>query len=150
MSSVSSVVVFSNHYLTTEQLCWKSSRNWLSFDIPEFVFTDHDINDGQKFAHAGNNGNLLEFVLSEEPLIERLEHRIEASRRQGSHIELAAHLGAATPDVPGTTLLATITIERSHADQLRDLVPIKLTQLRTIGLRHEHQADRSWPDEFGN
>src|SRR5215203_526566 len=131
-----------DNLFTAEQLCWESSRDWLSFDIPEFVFTDHDINDGQKFAHAGNNGNLLEFVLSEESLIERLEHRIEANRSQGSHIELAAHLGAATPDVARTTLLATITIERSHADQLRDLVPVKLAQLRTIG-EQGHGGDKA-------
>src|SRR5215213_745583 len=28
---------------TAEQLCWKSSRNWLSFDIPGFVIAQHDI-----------------------------------------------------------------------------------------------------------
>jgi hypothetical protein len=128
--------------ITAEQLCWKSSRNWLSFDIPEFVFTNHHINDGEKFSHAGDDSNLLKFVPIDEPLIKSLEHRIGTNGREGRHVKLAAYLGAATPDVTSSTLLATITIERSHADQLRDLVPVKLAQLRTIG-EQRHRGDKA-------
>src|SRR6185503_11269230 len=57
-----SVVVFTNNSLTTEQLCGMSSRNWLRFDIPEFVIANHHIDDGQQFAHTSDNGDLLKFV----------------------------------------------------------------------------------------
>jgi len=47
---------------TAEQLCLKSSRNWLIFDIPNFVFANHHINDGEKFSHTSDDRNLLKFV----------------------------------------------------------------------------------------
>ena len=75
----------------------------------------------------------LSLFLVDEPLIESLDHRIEANGSQGSHVELAAHLGAAATDVTSATLLATVTIERGHADELGDLMTIKLAQFRTIG-----------------
>ena len=57
-------------------------------------------------------------------------------------LRLAAHLGTAAPNVTSAALLTTITIERSHADQLRDLVPVKLAQLRTIG-EQRHRGDKA-------
>src|SRR5829696_3175080 len=103
-----------------------SSRNWLRFDIPGFVIANHDVNDRQEFAHTSDDGDLLKFVAVDQPLIESFDHRIGTNSRQSSHVELAAHLGAAASYVPSATLLAAVPIDRCHADELRDLVPIKL------------------------
>src|ERR1051325_4712103 len=124
---------FSVREITAEQLCWKSSRNWLFFDIPEFVFTNHGIDDGKKFSHTGDDGHFLKFIPVDEPLIESLDHRVRTNSREGRHVKLGAYLGTAAPDVTSATLLSTVTIERSHSGQLGDLVPVKLAQLRTFG-----------------
>jgi len=59
-----------------------SSRNWLSFDSPDFVIAHHYIDDGQQFSHAGDNGNLLQFVSGNELLIKGFDNGIAANGSQ--------------------------------------------------------------------
>src|SRR5687768_2334605 len=100
---------------TTEQLCWMSSRNWLSFNSPDFVIAHHYIDYGQQFAHTGDNGNLLRFVSRDKPLIEGFDNWIAANGSQGGHVELGSDLSSAGKDVTSTTLFTTVTIERRDA-----------------------------------
>ena len=58
----------------------------------------HRIEDRQEFAHAGGEGDLLGFAHSLQALIEGPDHRIEASRHDGIHIQDGAHLRSSTPD----------------------------------------------------
>ena len=106
---------FLGEFLTTEQLCWKSSRKWLSFDIPGLVIANHDIDDGQEFSHTGDDGDLLKFVSGDEPLIESFDNWVAANGSQGGHVELGADLGTAGKNVTSTTLFTTVTIERCYA-----------------------------------
>ena len=88
-----------------------SSRNWLSFDIPEFVIAHHHIDDGQQFSHASDNGNLLQLVSRDEPLVEGFDNGVAANGSQGGHVELGSDLRSAGEDVTGTTLFTTVAIE---------------------------------------
>ena len=117
---------------TAEQLCWKSSRKGLSIGIPEFVFADHDVDDGQQFSHTGNKGHFLKLALGQQALVERFDSRIATNGSQCGHVKLAAYLGATPIDVTRTTLIAAVTIEGCHAGELRDLMAIKLAQLGTV------------------
>jgi hypothetical protein len=88
-----------------------SSRNWLRFDIPEFVIANHHINDGQEFSHTSDQGNLLKFVSSDELLIEGFDNWVAANGSQGGHVELGTDLPSAGEDVTSATLFTTVTIE---------------------------------------
>ena len=92
-----------------------SSRNWLRFDIPQFVIANHDVDDGQKFSHTSDNGHLLRFVSGNEPLIESFDNWIATNGRQGGHVELGPNLRSAGKDVTRTTLFTTLTIEWCYA-----------------------------------
>src|SRR5215203_3035824 len=100
---------------TTEQLCWRSSRKWFSFDSPWFVIANHHVNDGQQFAHTGHKGNFFKFVPGDEPLIESFDNWIAANGSQGGHVELGPHLRSAGEDVTSATLFTTVTIEWGDA-----------------------------------
>ena len=92
-----------------------SSRKWLCIDVPAFVISNHHIDDGQEFAHASDDGHLLKFVSSDEPLIESFDNGIAANGSQGGHVELGPDLSSAGKDVTRTTLFTTVTIEWGHA-----------------------------------
>ena len=84
--------------MTAEQLCWKSSRKWLSLDVPAFVIAQHHIDDGQELTHTGDDGDLLKFVSGDQLLIEGFDNRVAANGSQGGHIELGPDLGSAVSD----------------------------------------------------
>src|ERR1041385_1113756 len=101
-----------------KQLCWKSSRNWVV--SPGSLITNHLIDDGQQFAHAGGQGHLQRFSFGYQALIELFDNWIEPHGREGGHIEHAAHPGAATKDMSHPAVLATVVIEGCHPNELTD------------------------------
>ena len=55
----------------------------------------HRVENRQQLAHPGGEGDLRRFPDRPQSLIERLEDRIVAHRRQGAHVQHGAHVGPA-------------------------------------------------------
>ncbi len=66
-------------------------------------------------------------------MIKSANHGIEAHRRQGGHVQGAAHLGAAAPDAPFAAPGAAIPVKGRHPHQGGDLPAVKVPQFREPG-----------------
>ena len=66
--------------------------------VPGFGGSDHGIEDGQEFAHAGDDGNLFGFACGDEAVVELLDDGVESDGRERCHVESAAHLPASAED----------------------------------------------------
>src|SRR6266508_1579815 len=95
--------------------------------VPGLVAFDHRIEDGQHLSHAGDYGHLLQFALREQPLVELFDHGVTSRGRKRGHIEWSSDRCATSPTTPFTFVLAAIIVERSHTNELGDLLPRKPT-----------------------
>jgi hypothetical protein len=59
---------------------------------------DHGVEDGQQFAHDGDEGDLGGFAGGAEPEITGAERRIVAGGHQGGHVEGGADRRPPAPD----------------------------------------------------
>lgn len=73
--------------------------------IPSRAGSSHCIEDGQKLAHARDDGHLLGFAGIDQARLKAIDHRIEANGRQCRHVKSPAHLRAATKNCTHTALL---------------------------------------------
>ena len=90
--------------------------------------SDDGVADGQQFAHAGNEGDLLAFACGDEPLIQRTDDGVVAHGGTGGHVQHRAHRSATTPDAARAFPLAAVTIERRHTHQRGELSVIDAAQ----------------------
>ena len=58
---------------------------------------DHGVEDDERLAHAGCEGQLLRLASGQQPLVEVPDNGIEAGGCQGSHVEGGADPGASAP-----------------------------------------------------
>jgi len=107
----------------------------------------------EEFAHDGDEGDFEGFVLSEETLMEGLEDRVEAGRREGGHIKSRADFPAPTTNGALAAMLPAVVIVRRHAAQRRRLPAIEGSELGHLGQKHQgrheaHALGRRQPAEF--
>src|SRR3990170_801781 len=95
--------------------------------------SNHSVQDGQEFAHAGGKRHLLGLASRDEPLVEGLNGRIATGGHQGSHVEPAPPLRAAAPDAALAPQGAAVSVQRRHTDKGGDLLTVQATQLRQTG-----------------
>ena len=82
----------------------------------------HGVEDGEQLAHAGRQGHLFRFAGRTQALIEGPDHRIEAGRDDGAHIEDRAHLRPSAPDSAPPPQRAAVAIQWRDADEGRNLL----------------------------
>ena len=82
----------------------------------------HRIEDGQQFPHAGGERHLFRFAARMQALVEGPDHRIEAGRDDGTHVEDRTDLCVPAPDRPSSSKCAAVVIEWGHADKGCDLL----------------------------
>src|SRR5947208_15670660 len=76
----------------------RSLTHRVATGVPFLAASDHDVENDDQLAHAGDQGNLLLFALCDQATIEGLQHSIV--------------LGRSSPE--------------SHDEQIRDLAPTTL------------------------
>ncbi len=91
---------------------------------------EHGIEDGEEFAHAGGEHELLGFASGDQTAIEGVEDLTMAHRRLRKHVERSAPLLA---PVPHLRLPPIIPLSR-----LKGASPTKGRALTAIPLRHYH------------
>src|SRR6266404_2404753 len=91
---------------------------------------ENRIEDGDEFAHAGDERNFLGFAALQQTAVEGTQDRVMANAYQSSHVERGAQMRAAAPRCAPSAHRAAVMVERSYADQGGDLAPVKPTQLR--------------------
>ena len=104
---------------TSEQLSFLSSE--MIRAIPRFTGSDHGVEDGQKFAHASDDRDLLRFADSNETVVETLDNLVETNGSQRGHVQMAPYLPSATENGAFAAHLTGISVERGDTDQGADL-----------------------------
>ena len=97
--------------------------------LPRAIIAYHGVEDSQQLAHTGDHGDLLLFAGGKEVVIEDLDRRIMADGGQRRHVQDAADGVAPTLHIAFAPRVATIVIERRHADQRCELLAIHGAQL---------------------
>lgn len=67
--------------------------------VPGSVMFEHGIENGEQFAHAGNQGHFLGLAGGAEPPIETPNHGIEAGHDDRCHVECCPRLGTPAPEM---------------------------------------------------
>lgn len=80
---------------TTRFSCKRLS--WQSSVLPWFFVPDDGVEDGQKFAHGGDEGNDPGLAECDEANAKGLEHRVVTAGDEGCHEQHRVHLGPAPP-----------------------------------------------------
>src|SRR5262245_20832549 len=115
----------------------------MKFWIPRGIVFNHRVEDHQQLSHAGSENNLEGFAGGFQPLCEVANQWIATSSGESRHVKHAADRRPATPDRASTMELATVTIERSHAGQGSDLLPVETSQFGQVyeQARDGHRTD---------
>src|SRR5215210_6502071 len=100
--------------------------------IPVGAGAEHDVEDGEEFADAGDDGDLVELAGGDEAVVEGAHGRIEADGGAGGHPEAGADGGAATGAAALATRGATSAIERSDTDEGGDGLAVQASQLGQV------------------
>src|SRR5256885_14919236 len=105
----------------------------MSSGLPSDVIANHSVEDGEELAHHSGERELFGFSGGEQALIEALENGVAAAGNQSSHVEGTAHLGSSAPSRALAAHFFAIAVERGNADQSRDLLAVKPSELGQIG-----------------
>src|SRR5260370_38667006 len=85
---------------------------------PFLATSDHDVENNDQLADAGDQGNLCLLALGDQATIEGLERRVVPGRSsQASHVEQIAGLAASPLDLPLAPPFTAIVIVRRDAQQ---------------------------------
>src|SRR4029453_6624442 len=109
-----------------------SSGLWSIDLLPRRVRPHHGVQNRKQLAHTGDESDFLWLAGRDESTIEGANDWVPSGRDKGAHIEHGADGRAATPDDSLPTERATITGERRHAHERRDLLAIELAEFGEV------------------
>lgn len=104
--------------------------------IPGRPVLDHRVQNHEQFAHAGHQSFLFGLSAIQEALVEVSDAPVVTRCREGGHVQGASHRGAPALGCALPLLLAAVGVEWSHPDELRNLLPVGLSQLWEFGQKH--------------
>src|SRR5512139_1078766 len=79
--------------------------------IPRGLVTDDGVEDGEKLAHASDDGDLFRFASSDEPLVGRADHRVGTECADGGHVKHGANFATTAPDASSPDTFAAIVVQ---------------------------------------
>lgn len=94
----------------------KTSGPALLGRLPRGLGLEHGVQDRQQFTHAHGQRHLGRFTRRPQPLVKRLDHRIEPAGGDGRHVQRRPDGSTATKDAPVAATLAGIAIEGADPD----------------------------------
>ena len=89
--------------------------------LPLFAVSDHGVEDGQEFSHAGSDGDFGWFSGFDQTLIESMDNRVEPGGGHGRHVEGGPNVGAPSPYGTFAAKGAAVTVHGRDADEGGDL-----------------------------
>src|SRR5215475_1508330 len=108
----------------------------LSSGLPWFLVPEHGVEDGEKLASNGNEGDHLEFTLSKQVLIKLTQHAVATDGGHRCQEDGGPNAGAATGDLAVPLPLARLSDERGDPNQAGNLTAGQPTELREVGQEH--------------
>src|SRR5207302_7531657 len=136
-------VGFASARSRTERDRARSLAHRVATGIPFLTASDHDVEDDDQLAHAGDEGDLLLLALGNQAIVESLEYGVVLGRGpKASHVEEIADLAASALDVAFAAPAAAVVIVRRGAEQGGTDLVIDLTQFR-------HFCDQSGGSSLG-
>lgn len=100
------------------------------------MIPNHRIQNNQKFTHTGGNDNLVSLAVLPKTLGKCTYNRIETAGGEGGHIEDAADIFSAAPDVSVAVIFSRRAVPGSQACEGSDLLAVKLSEFRQISDEH--------------
>src|ERR1700751_5763012 len=96
--------------------------------VPFLAARDLDVEDDDRPAHAGNDGNLLRSPLRDQAIIERLQHRVVPGRSShAGHVEQIADPAPPALDMALAATFAAVVIIGSRTQQRCGGIVARLT-----------------------
>ncbi len=110
--------------------------------IPSFVLSEHRIQDGQQFAHTGDQRHLFGFSCRNQPRVKRFYHWIESGCDECGHVQRGSHSRPATKDGSSASHGTSILVYRRNAHERADFSSRKPTQFWNLSQQscHSHGA----------
>src|SRR5208337_3313737 len=95
------------------------------FGRPEAILFDEAVCKDDQLSHDGGQGEFFDLSSGKEALVEALEMRVEARRRNGRHIDAVAHRLAAAPDAARAVALTAIAGEGGEPREQAGLLGVE-------------------------
>lgn len=100
------------------------------------MIPNHCIQNNKKLTHAGGDNHLVNLAILSKTLGKCTYGRIEATGGESSHIQNAANIFAAAPDVSVAVIFSRRAVIRSKACEGSDFLAVELSELGQIGDEH--------------
>lgn len=85
--------------------------------IPFFVLSEHCIQDGQQFAHTGNQRYFFRFSCCNQPGIKRFNNWIVAGCHECGHVQRSSHTRPTTKDGSSASHRARVPVYWGNAHE---------------------------------
>ena len=100
---------------------------------PRAIGFEHGVEDGEHFAHAGDDYDFEWFMGLSESLGEGFDGVVGSHGGDGGHVESVSDLCSSASDTAGTSMCAAIYIEWRDAYQGSDLSVVEGTEFGQVG-----------------
>lgn len=88
--------------------------------VPFFVLSEHRVQDGQQFAHTGNQRHFFGVFRCKQTCVKHLHHRDKAGRHQCGHVQRRSYTRASTKNGSPATHRSRVPVYQrnthKHAD----------------------------------
>lgn len=111
--------------------------------IPWGVVSDHEVEDGEEFAHGGDEGGHLGFALGLQAQVERADRGVVPGGDEGGHVEGLSDMSASAAGGAFAAHESGVAVDRRHADDSGDLLPVGVAEFRQFG---DERAGGCGPD----
>jgi hypothetical protein len=100
---------------------------------PHLVTSQHGIEDDQQLPHARSENDLRWLAFGQKASGEGTDHGVVLLGTEGSHVETSTDGGSSAPDRAATSELAAVPVERGHAHERGNLLPVESSNFRQLG-----------------
>lgn len=100
--------------------------------IPFLVLFEHRIQDGQQFAHAGNQGHFFGLTCGNQTRIKRLYHRVKTGCHKRSHVQCGSHASPSAKYGSSPSHCTRVPVYQGDANKRTDLTSGETPQLGNL------------------
>ena len=127
-----------------ERLRETSDARWMGFR-PKLIGLDERVEDRDQLSHGGGQSHFLGFPFLQQTLVKGFDSGVESCGHERGHVQHATDIRSAAKRAALAGGLPGIVVQRSHADELRNLAAIEFPQFRQLG---QNRAHGHRPDPF--
>ena len=101
--------------------------------MPWDSVSEDGVEDGEQFAHGGDEGEFLGSAGGDEALVDGLDLVVVSAGGEGRHVQDVADGDAAAGDHAPATEAAAVAVDWCDADQCGDASAVEGSQFRQLG-----------------